>query len=100
MIVAVYFHRSIDAFEHNNGNPVDEWILANARVRDYGVTCTEKGNAYLFEWISRADRTKGKRKRVKVPLTNVSAVLEVEDVEPEPAPPKGDPKLDAGKTKP
>lgn len=81
MIAAVYFHRAITAFEHKNGTPVDEWIAADKQVQEYGVTCAEKGNAYVFEWLSRADRTKGKRKRIRVPLTNVSAVMEVEEVE-------------------
>jgi hypothetical protein len=79
MIVAVYFHRSITAFEHEPD--VDEWIIGAERVKNYGVVCIEKGNAYIFEWISRAEKTKGQRKRVRVPLTNVSAVLEVDEIE-------------------
>lgn len=81
MIIAVYFHNQVTAFEHRT--PCDEWIIGDQTVQNYGVTCTDKGNALVFEWDSKLEKIRGRRKRLRVPLTNVRCVLELDDPVPE-----------------
>lgn len=78
MILSVNFQHSITALEPWPGG-IDWWSAEDDVTKSWNLTCTEKGNALIFEWTSRSQKHKGRRKRLRVPLTNIASVLELED---------------------
>jgi len=77
MLVSVTFLTPIVAEPWPGGT--NHWSVKSDGER--GVECVDKGTHMLVMWTSKSDVWKGRKCRVKVPLTNIAQTFEVDDAE-------------------
>lgn len=79
MLVTVTFLKPIITEAWPEGREVWRAQVDAGPESRFPVQCEDKGTHMLLTWTGRADKFKGKRCKVKVPLTNIAQVFEVED---------------------
>jgi hypothetical protein len=72
LITYVSFHHPVTLTQQG-----DEFWSATER-RHERISCVDKSNHMLFAWTN----AKGQAQRVKVPLTNIAFVTEIDDDKP------------------
>lgn len=75
MIISVSFLRPITCEIAPGG--LDTWSAKDHGEK--GIECIDKGTHMLITWAGKSPTFKGKRCRIKVPLTNIAQLFEVED---------------------
>lgn len=83
MLIAVKFHNPITAEPFPGGT--EDWShKKHVESSRQPVTCEDKGTHMLLSWTgSSGGAFAGRKCRIRVPLTNISSVFEVDDDKPE-----------------